>query len=407
MPKNIEMNILDNGNYDVLYPASKSEIIYNSEHLKDLWNLSDGSDIDDAFDYIEKKLILLQYNKAGINVTLKTIGGNPLEGIPIKGITANYDGTGSCVTDSSGQCFGYCDAGSVTVSCNTYVDMTINSQQVQTLATEMYDVELTATNLLNFKKWTSTTNNIRFSNNVSRVDVSCGGAGGGAGGISVGTSGGLASGSGGGGGYTAIQEQVSFLPETNYQVVVGAGGKSGASGEGYGSNGGNSIFLNVTATGGKGGSPSNGNEEIAGTGGEGNGKGANGAVQTLRYDIVGSVGGVGTQYIYSSFDSEQLYGGGGGSGSTCHYNSYENNFPVEGGDGGSPGGGKGGGTADWTYRGQADMIDATDGINGLGGGGGGGGVAMGQYSGREDPRISYCGNGGSGCVAIRMHLKSS
>ena len=117
MPKNIEMSVLgSDGTYDVLYPKNISDIVLSSEYLKGVFNLSDNSDIDDAFDYINRKIILLQYNKAGINVTLKSAGGSPLEGIPINGITANYDGTGSCVTDSDGKCFGYCDAGNKEIS---------------------------------------------------------------------------------------------------------------------------------------------------------------------------------------------------------------------------------------------------------------------------------------------------
>ena len=53
------------------------------------------------------------------------------------GINANIDGTGTCVTDSQGKCFGYCNAGSVTiaVSGNNYADIGYNTQQIQTEAT--------------------------------------------------------------------------------------------------------------------------------------------------------------------------------------------------------------------------------------------------------------------------------
>ena len=74
MPKNIEMSVMgSSGSYQVLYPKSVSDIILSSNYLNGVFNLSANSDIDDAFDYINRKIILLQYNKAGINVTLKSV----------------------------------------------------------------------------------------------------------------------------------------------------------------------------------------------------------------------------------------------------------------------------------------------------------------------------------------------
>ena len=378
MPKNIEMNILDNGNYDVLYPASKSEIIYNSEHLKNLWNLSDGSDIDDAFDYIERKLILLQYNKAGINVTLKTSGGNPLEGIPINGITANYDGTGSCVTNSEGKCFGYCDAGSVTISCNNYIDIMINSQQVQTIATEMYDVELTGNNFVNFKRWTSTPGNIIFSNNVQSIDVTCVG-GGGSGGAGAQGLWSYRSGGGGGGGYVSVQENVPFLPDTSYNCLVGAGATS-SSVSGNNAYGGTSSFLNILGNGGTSGVW--GKDD--GAGGAGNGKGGNGVYSTNN-SLAGLPGEIGGVMGYFTFTDTVLYGGGGGSGA-----GYVSGFDLLPGGKGAGYGGNGG---------NYNVYQGTTGQDGFGGGGGGGLGMLGNDN------TNGGGRGGSGCVAIRMHLK--
>lgn len=371
MPKNIEMSVLgSDGTYDVLYPKNISDIVLSSEYLKGVFNLSDNSDIDDAFDYINRKIILLQYNKAGINVTLKTAGGSPLEGIPINGITANYDGTGSCVTDSEGKCFGYCDAGSVTVSCNSYADMTINSQQIQTLATEMYDVELTASNLLNFIKIISS-NNIIFSTNVSTVDVCCVGGGGGS--FSQRGSSGYIIG-GGAGGQVTINEGISVESNTSYSLIVGSGGRGSTNEPDYdtiaiaGNNGGDSSFLNVVGTGGacgwqayrtsgleEGQFPAVGN----GNGGYFRTDTGGGRVNPTEGNNIG----------YYSFTETGLYGGGGAGG-------YSNtNFGYTDGT---------------TYGGRGTTVAQS----GFGGGGG--------YANRNETSYS---SGGSGCVAIRMHLK--
>ena len=399
MPKNIEMSVMgSSGSYEVLYPKSVSDIILSSNYLNGMFNLSANSDIDDAFDYINRKIILLQYDKAGINVTLKSAGGSPLEGIPINGITANYDGTGSCVTDGDGKCFGYCNAGNVTLSTNKYVDMTVNSQQLNVLASEMYNTELTASNFVNFKKWTSTTNNIRFSNNVSRVDVTCVGGGGG-GGYAYGkyqsSRSYLGTGGGGAGGNVIITEDVAFNIETIYQAVIGGGGQGSTNFEENGEMGGTSQFLSVQATGGNGGyaatEDSVMNRSSGGAGGVGNGNGGSGLYVQNNRDENGNPGTVGTVLGYSSFTESIYYGGGGGSGATGSYN--------DGGLGGGYGG-NGGGTN--MRRGLA----GEKGQNGFGGGGGSSGAFF--YNGGADDRrveTENAGSGGSGCVAIRMHLK--
>lgn len=365
MPKNIEMSVLgSDGTYDVLYPKNISDIVLSSEYLKGVFNLSDNSDIDDAFDYINRKIILLQYNKAGINVTLKSVGGSPLEGIPINGITANYDGTGSCVTDSEGKCFGYCDAGSVTVSTNKYVDMTVNSQQLNVLASEMYNVELTASNFVNFKKFTSSSNVI-FSINVLSVDVCCVGGGGGG---SVERN----SAAGGGGGYVSIQNSVSFDIDKSYSLIVGAGGNGGNNGVGgnkEGTNGGSSSFLNLSATGGKGGVSTDENS------GKGNGNG--GRVDYINYSLRVREPTEGTQQGFYSFTENGLYGGGGGGA----YYDIRDDISGQTSTKTTYGGG---------YQGNKN------GTNGFAGGGAGYPGTTGSDRG---------GKGGSGCVAIRIHLK--
>ena len=394
--KNIEMNVMnESGGYDVLYPKNISDITLNSEYLKDLFNLSENSNVDDAFDYVSRKIILLQYNKAGVSVILKSQAGTPIPNIPILGITANYDGSGECITDENGTCFGYCDAGSVNIHCNTYVDMSINNQQLSVLASEMYNVELMASNFVNFKSWTSTTNNIRFSNNVSRVDVSCGGGGGG-GSSSYSTSSGGMGGGGGGGGYCMVQENVDFLTDQIYQCIVGSGGvPNGVSDTTDATAGGTSSFLGITGKGGEGGEIGNYSNNIAGVGGTGNGNGGNGS---SRGSTNGRNGTAGNQQRYSSFVDMIDYGGGGGGGNAT---SSIGQFQTNGGGYGGKGG-----LINKRNNNVAGVSNGENGENGYGGGGGGGSYV--EWRDMDDYDMfdgSAGGRGGSGCVAIRIHLK--
>ena len=388
--KNIEMNVMnESGGYDVLYPKNISDITLNSEHLKDLFNLNENSNVDDAFDYVSKKIILLQYHKAGVNVTLKSQAGTPIPNIPILGITANYDGSGNCVTDENGSCFGYCDVGNVNIHCNTYVDMTINNQQLETVATEMYDVNLIGSNFINFKKWNSTPGNVMFSTNVSRLDVSVGGGGGG--GYQLKKRSVFGYPGGGGGGYSVIQENFPFTSDTNYSVVVGTGAPSQEYTYGEATKGGTSSFGTLVAKGGV----SALSHEI----GTGNGNGGEGGNDNQVYnDQNGKPGTNGTTYIYTSFSEQSLYGGGGGGGAFANYNSLDQDDTFTGGKGGLPGGGDGGSIA-WMEITKTPL----NGVDGLGGGGGGCG---GSYSYNDDAgEYSVAGKGGNGCVAIRIYLK--
>ena len=405
MAKNIEMQILNSdSSYEVLYPQTVSDITLNSEYLKNLWNLGESSTVDDAFDYVQRQLLLIQYKKAGVNVTLLSAGGSPLEGIKINGITASYDGTGECRTDSQGKCFGYCDAGNVTVSCDTFTDLSVTSQQINAIATQMYNVSLTGTVATNFIKWISTTNAI-FSNNVQSIDVTCvGGGGGGGGGFSDGRSR-FYSGGGGGGGYCVVQETVPFNIETSYPVVVGAGGNGSAessSSLNNGGNGGTSSFLSVSANGGGGGRgsyySSYDGSMTWGIGGTGNGNGGNYVTHGQ-----GNSGGSGTVAGYSSFTETVIYGGGGGSGAAAN-----TSYNAQGFQGGSAGGYGGNGGRANNLRDYPSPSPGGNGQNGFGGGGGTAGIVVGeQREGDSSYRtnIAQAGSGGSGCVAIRMHLK--
>ena len=359
----------ESGSYEILHPKNVSDISLASQELQELFDLSNENTVDDAFEYVSRQLILMKYNKAGINVTVKSAGGSPLEGVPIPNITTNYDGTGEVVTDSQGKAFGYCDAGSISIAPVNCADVTYTNQSVQTLAGEMYDVEITGT-VVNFQKYTSSTS-VRFSKNVESVDITVvgGGQAGGNAYMISGAGGNYCAGAGGQGGAVIVQEGVSVQALNNYQLSIGARGTGYKSGSPwYGNGGGTSTFLSYNASGGDG--------QLSIRTSAGNG--ADGAV--------GDSG-------YTSYTETTRYGGDGGGG------GYSDDYTIgNGGNGGADTGAKGGygGNSQYTVSNGASASSNT------GGGGGGGGF----YIYRNDESTTRSGgNGGSGIVCIRMHLK--
>lgn len=383
MAKNIEMNNLNSdGSYEVIYPKTNAQIVTISESLQAKLN---RDNVNDVLADLDTRLELSQYGCAAIQVTLRSTNGNPLEGIKINGISKNLDMTGECYTDSNGYVQGYVQAGSVTLSSENYADLSVTNSGAFTVVTGyIYSKEMTGT-IINFQKYISSTS-IKFSNNMSRLDVTCVGGGGAAG---IGDMH-WGSGGGGGGGYVTVQENVSFTPLNENTVIIGSGG-SFSSYNTNGNTGGTTTFLEVSASGGSGGTRN--------SGGTGNGNGASPALKTTEIGqagaTYGNTGFQGTQYGYSSFTSTSLYGGGGGSGGLLY--GYSNGT-RSGGSGGSPGGGKGGAV-------DCKNGTATYGSNGVAGTGGGGGSRAEGYNGSGLSYNSQSGSGGCGCVAIRMHPK--
>ena len=372
MSKNIEMNYKTESGYEVVYPKSISDICLSSEELKTLFSLNDESVVDDAFEYVSRQLILMKHNKAGINVTVKSAGGSPLEGVPIPNITANYDGTGEVVTGSDGTAFGYCDAGSVNIAPVKCADVTYTSQSVQTLAGEMYSVNITGS-LNNFQRYTSG-GNCQFSNNVKTIDYTLvgGGQAGGSGWDNGGGAGLSCAGSGGNGGQVIVQENVIVTPNHSYGITIGSGGKGNQSSQNkpwIGNVGGSSSFMNQTATGGSG---ENSRRTSGGNGSNGN---------------VGIAG-------YTSYTETTRFGGDGGGGGYSVDDNYTD-ITGKGGTGGADTGADGGTGSN--YGGNGNSANSN-----TGGGGGGGGYYI--YRG-DDYHSGSGGNGGSGILTIRMHLK--
>jgi Tfp pilus assembly protein PilX len=183
-------------------------------------------------------------------------------------------------------------------------------------------------------------------------------------------------GGGGGGGYTS--KVFAVTPGDNITITVGAGGAGGTVGTGVGSgvngfNGGNSSFIgpsiNLTATGGTGGTLSQANNtQCAGCGntriGSAGGAGGSGNGTTVYNGGTGSVGAPGGSFDFSG-------SGGGGAGTTAAGSngnlSVAGNPPV-GGAGGATGGGKGGDGRKTAVNSNQTGAAGTA----LGGGGGGG-----------------------------------
>ena len=246
-------------------------------------------------------------------------------------------------------------------------------------------------------------------------------AGGGGGGGGTGSTGG---GGGGAGGFRTnyLGTTLTLNRGVNYTVTVGAGGAGGPGSypTGYGANGTDSIFYNITST--KGGGGSAYSSGTAGAGGSGGGgaynssgspvsaKGAGNTPSTTPFQ--GNAGGIG-------FSSHPNYSGGGGGGSAFVGNGGSGSTGGNGGNGlsnsitgsavayagggggtgyaypspGTPGiGGSGGGATANAYGSTGTVSNATPNT------GGGGGANGATYSN---------GGGGSGIVILRYSSTKS
>lgn len=387
MAKNIEMNNLNSdGTYEVVYPKTRQELVINllNDSTKSFMGLDSTATADDAF----KKVYLtnLLNGKSMVEVTfLDSETSQPMQGVIVT--CPNFcDASGTSLTshttDINGKFIGFVNSINPTINISGYMDINDFSTtlNVDSLGKEYaFSFNLTTQN---FQRYTSSTSK-KFSGNVDYINVTVvGGGGGGGSGFGwtrdddtfTGSGGG-----GGGGGYCVVQENVDFTINKNESIVIGAGGKGGPSDTSTsqrrasdGANGGSSSFLGIIANGGIGGSKSI-------TGGAGNGKGGNGANQAGSF-TAGTTGGNGTVYGYSSFTDLILYGGGGGGG-----NAGWGKGQISGGlDCGGSGG---------DYAGDETRKEES-----YGGGGGGG------YDYKSGAGGGF--GGGSGCVAIRMYLKS-
>jgi hypothetical protein len=213
-------------------------------------------------------------------------------------------------------------------------------------------------------------------------------------------------GGGGAGGYRT--GSLSLNPSTNYTVTVGAGG-SGATNNNGGApngatNGGDSVFATITASGGGYG---------AGNGYSGNSGGSGGGSSTTNYNAPGNTpstspsqgnnggwgggtyssgGGGGAGAVGSNFPSNNV-GGNGGAGVASSITGSSVTYAGGGGGGTWVSGTAGSGGAGGGGAGSSTGNKGTAGTANTGGGGGGGGTDSAPNAGG--------GNGGSGIVVIR------
>ena len=362
-------------------PLNKETLLQDSTEIEIFGNASNRT-VDEAFSGIMDRIDLIMQNVASMALTVTDVSGNPIENVSVNGVF-NENGN-PVITNSNGQATGYVSEGTTEISVSGYADIENYSEQFTAVKGENYEktIQVTTRDFIKI----SSSHNVKFSGNVSAIDFSIVGGGGGGGlgkyqpyGESSGHS---VPGGGGGGGYCQNFENISVSANTNYPVSIGAGGRGGTETSSTGGTGGSTSFMNHSVNGGNGGTAGEGeqttpiNNWTPGQGGTGNGKGGKGG---LSMEKPGTNGGDGTVLGFSSFTDTVKYGGGGagaGSGSDGH--------SLKGG-------------ADF----GADYEKA--GANGTGGGGSGADGEGRGFNGNAVPGF----RGGSGCVAIRMHLKSA
>ena len=357
-----------------------------SDDVISLYGLESDDTPNDIFLLLYKKLKMINEGLAEVTIIAKTQSGNPLKGILLPDLK---DSDGKDVyTDSSGKATFFAKGGTTAkITFSNYGDIEDFTESFTVNSGEIIAKEITL-KVRNFFRVTST-QNVRFTKNTSRVDVSVGGGGGGAGRIGKQSSGDpYRSAGGGGGGYAKSQENVEFVTDTTYTATVGAGGN-------VDEKGGTSSFMGVSAQGGE---PGQGSFDSSSNveGGQGNGNGADGVSTTfsMSVEVPGNAGKSGANTIFNSSESSTPHGGGGGSGSLIRPGRYDS---IDGGRGGSPGGGDGGDAA------QNNERNGKNGTNGTGGGGGSAGIWYDEGS----ASFGTPGVGGSGVVTMRMHLISA
>lgn len=349
-------------------PLNKDTLLKDATAL--LYSLSNTAVPDDVFNDIYSRLIMIAQDKARLIVTVKDTSGAPIPNTLISGLQ-DESGGNSVLTDENGIATGYADEGTASIGVSGYADLVDKtvSQSVQKGITYKLDIEVETRNFLKITK----SGNWKFSGLLQRVDVTVVGGGGGGSGAYINYPG-----SGGGGGYCTVSENVDFVPNQSYSAVIGSGGAAGPSYNGYesgpakGGNGGNSSFLDITASGGRGGSGT--------VGGAGNGKGGSNASSGVRNGSDGTVEG------YSSFTETVRYGGGGGAGQGAP-GLYANTAEAVGGD-------DYGGNGGITYSGP--FTPTAPGAN-TGGGGGGGATNS------TNDNYFEGAKGGSGVITLRMY----
>lgn len=331
---------------------------------KELLKMEEDSTPDGAFVNLYNRISLIMGDQASITITVQTSDGTKLPGIPIQGLS-KLDG-GTVVTNEQGVATGVVSAGdSISLSINNYFDITDKSETYSAVKGESYSYTWT----VDYREQVqvNATSKKRFSILTKEYDAcAIGGGGGGAGSYTYYDADSEQCGAGGGGGYIENALKKTPIPNSDYTITIGAGGKAGRGDDFTGSNsnscvgsaGGTTSLKHdsetiVTANGGGGGGVKNNNNNI---GGKGNGNGGNGSGDNSE----STNGSPGSGYLFGESSLGVPGGGGGGGGRSRGNDATPTGGGPKGGDGGymsgrfqqsaavagkSPGGGGGGGSA--------------------------------------------------------------
>ena len=220
--KNIEINIKEQDTYEALLPASISNVVYSSDTVNSMFNLSEGSKIDDAFSAISTNFDPLMAN-LGI-VTVKLWDGTPVEGISLDGGIKDNNGN-TPITDANGRAVVSTNTDEFTFSvASLWADISdVPSQSYPKTGAPTY-INVTMADKGIRRLEVTSSQNVRFSKAIKTFDVfGVGGGGGGCSMLSTSRGFGFAIGTGGAGGYTSTLLNVENN-NTDISVVIGAGG---------------------------------------------------------------------------------------------------------------------------------------------------------------------------------------
>ena len=309
------------------------------------------------------------------NVQVKVVdpNGNPIQGARITGLY------GTPITASDGTAHGVLQTNPISIS-SPYIDLKDQTVDASGYAGS-FNVLIVTLPIIGENGIIRVTSSktVKFSKAVKTVDVCCVGGGGGGGPAATyepSTNEMIGNGAGGGGGGIVSSYGITVSSNTSYPLTIGSGGSAANAG-------GATTFLTVSAPGGTGGSISgeypytNAVAGIAGIDGCGNGG---------KNDAGGS------NTTVSEFnDGSTFYSGGGGAGYADRYIPSQTRLIK----GGSPNG------ADGATAGYG--VSTKAGTAGIGGGGGGAAYYY-NGSGSTMTHDMKGGRGGSGLVAIRIHL---
>lgn len=357
MANNITLHQKNNdGAYDNLYPRTTADHTILTSATGAKYGLTDGN----AEQAISIGMNFISTIGA-ISMYVFDPNGNPIEGAIIQGLSGNR------ITNSNGFAQGTLIYNPVIVK-SPFIDLRDKSVNVIGYVGTVIPVRVTLESVgENAVIRYTTSTSMKFSSNVKSVDICCVGGGGGGGTTSYPNS---VGGAGGGGGGIVNTYNISVIPNYYQRIIIGNGGKGGyttSSGSKIsGESGGTTSFMGVSAKGGSGGSTNYAGQpgvDGCGYGGNNNHGGPNTTISEFE-------------------DGKTFYSGGGGAG------IFETTQSGQRFKGGSPNGADGGVTISPTT-----IIPPS--VAGIGGGGGGASNDYKNFTG---------GSGGSGLVAIRIHL---